>query len=51
MVECRKVADFCRTVLPEPAIRQIIGKSIESAGRPVKVDPYLTVVNDRFREG
>ena len=32
------MADFCRMILPEPAVRQIIGKSIENAGLTVKVD-------------
>jgi hypothetical protein len=31
------MADFCRMVLPEPAVRQIIGKSIETVGRAVKI--------------
>jgi hypothetical protein len=30
-------------VLSEPAVRQIIGKSIETVGRTVKIDPFLTV--------
>jgi hypothetical protein len=37
-VEGPEVADFCRMILLEPAIRQVIGKSIENAGLTVKVD-------------
>ena len=32
------LADFCRMILSEPAIRQIIGKSNKNAGLTVKVD-------------
>jgi len=37
-------------VLSEPAIRQIIGKSIETLGRTVNVDPLLTVTRGGSRE-
>ena len=35
-------------VLSEPAVRQIIGKSIETVGRTVKIDPFLTVTSVGF---
>ena len=44
-VERPEVADFCRMVLPEPAVRQIIGKSIETVGQTVKIDPSRPVAS------
>ena len=44
-VEDRIWPIFCRMVLPEPAVRQIIAKSIETLGRTVKIDPLRSVVN------
>jgi hypothetical protein len=42
------LADFCRMVFPQPAVRQIIGKSIENVGRTLKVDPNLPSVSGRY---
>jgi hypothetical protein len=48
-VERPEVADFCRMVVPEPAVRQIIGKSIENVGRTVNIDPYATLAIGCYR--
>ena len=44
------LADFCRMVLPEPVVRQTIGKSIETVGRTGKSDPLSPVANVSFRQ-
>jgi hypothetical protein len=44
------VADFCRMVIPEPVVRQIIGKLIETVGRTVKTDPLRTLATVRYRD-
>jgi hypothetical protein len=42
-------ADFCRMAFPAPAIQQIIGKSIETVGRTVKIDPEQSLVTGSLR--
>lgn len=43
------MADFCRMVLREPAVWQIIGKSIGNVGRTVKTGAKLPFDYARFR--